>query len=274
MRSDVVRSDAGSAGSFGSWLRAVGAEHLIPTWTPAASPSGGADGVRSDRHLACSDAVARFIVFEGGEASGKSTQASRLAARLGAVHTREPGGTAIGAGLRSLLLDARTTGLADRAEALLMAADRAQHVAEVVRPALDQGDHVVCDRYIGSTLAYQGHGRGLPVVDLKRISAWAADDLWPDLIVLLDVPPEVAAARSGGPRDRMEAAGDDFHDRVARGYRALASTDPLHWVTVDGTGSADEVEAAVWRAIAARLPELALAPRIGDEPTAADDGSS
>jgi dTMP kinase len=214
-------------------------------------------GRRADRHLACSGAVARFIVFEGGEASGKSTQSSRLAERLGAVHTREPGGTAIGRLVRELVLDARTTGLADRTEALLMAADRAQHVAEVVRPALAAGRHVVSDRYVGSTLAYQGHGRGLSVVDLRRISAWATDDLWPDLIVLLDVPPEVAVERSSGAPDRLEAAGADFHDRVARGYRALASADPLHWVTIDGTAPADDVEAAVWAAVTTRLPELA-----------------
>jgi dTMP kinase len=201
--------------------------------------------------------VARFIVFEGGEASGKSTQSVRLARRLGAVHTREPGGTAIGASLRSLLLDARTTGLDDRAEALLMAADRAQHVAEVVRPALAAGRHVVSDRYIGSTLAYQGHGRGLPVAGLRRISAWAADDLWPDLIVLLDVAREVSAARTTRAPDRLEAAGEHFHERVARGYRALASADAGHWVTIDGSAPPDEVEAAVWEAVANRLPDLA-----------------
>ena len=155
------------------------------------------------------------------------------------------------------MLDARTTGLADRAEALLMAADRAQHVAEVVRPALVAGRHVVSDRYIGSTLAYQGHGRGLPIIELRRMSAWASGDPWPDLIVLLDVPPEVAAARASGAPDRVEAAGADFHDRVAWGYHALASADPLHWVTIDGSAPADEVEAAVWAAVTARLPELA-----------------
>lgn len=205
-------------------------------------------------------AVARFIVFEGGEASGKSTQSIRLAKRLGALHTREPGGTAIGAALRTLLLDARTTGLDDRAEALLMAADRAQHVAEVVRPALDAGSHVVSDRYFGSTLAYQGHGRGLPVVDLRRISAWAARDLWPDLIVLLEVPREVAAQRAAATPDRLEAAGDDFHDRVVRGYQALASADATRWVTVDGAGPADDVEAMVWSAVLNRLPDLAFPP--------------
>ncbi len=207
--------------------------------------------------------VARFIVFEGGDASGKSTQSARLARRLGALHTREPGGTTVGTALRGLLLDARTTGLDDRAEALLMAADRAQHVAEVVRPALAAGRHVVSDRYIGSSLAYQGHGRGLPVAELRRLSDWAAGGLWPDLVVLLDVPREVSAARAGGKLDRMEAAGDRFHDRVARGYRALASADANRWVTVDGSAPPEEVEAAVWSAVTTRLPDLAAPPEPG-----------
>ena len=201
--------------------------------------------------------MARFIVFEGGEASGKSTQSARLAARIGAVHTREPGGTAIGGALRSLLLDVRTGDLDGRAEALLMAADRAQHVAEVVRPALAAGRHVVSDRYIGSSLAYQGYGRGLPVIELRRLSDWAADGLWPDLVVLLEVPATVAMSRLGATPDRMEAAGEEFHDRVARGYRALAATDADRWVVVDGTTSPEQVAAAVWRAVIERLPDLA-----------------
>jgi dTMP kinase len=203
----------------------------------------------------------RFVVFEGGEGSGKSTQAARLAHRLGAVLTREPGGTAVGAALRGLLLDARTTGLDDRAEALLMAADRAQHVAEVVRPALAAGRHVVSDRYVGSTLAYQGFGRGLPVDDLRRLSGWAAAGLVPDVVVLLDVPRELGSTRAAGrpdpDPDRLEAAGDGFHDRVMRGYRALAAADPSHWVVVDGTAPADDVEAVVWKSVVARCPDLA-----------------
>ncbi len=207
----------------------------------------------------------RFVVLEGGEASGKSTQAARLADRLGAVLTREPGGTAIGAGLRDLVLDARTTGLADRAEALLMAADRAQHVAEVIRPALAAGRHVVSDRYVGSTLAYQGFGRGLPVDELRRLSTWAADGLEPDVIVLLDVPRSLTAgrvARRPDPAlDRLEAAGDGFHDRVAEGYRRLAAADPARWVVVDGTAETADVEAAVWKAVVSRYPELAAHER-------------
>jgi dTMP kinase len=202
----------------------------------------------------------RFIVFEGGEASGKSTQSARLAERLGAIHTREPGGTDIGAALRDLLLDAGTSGLDDRAEALLMVADRAQHVAEVISPALKAGRHVVSDRYFGSTLAYQGYGRGLPIAELRQLSSWASENLWPDLVVLLDVPREVAASRTGRPPDRLEAAGEGFHDRVQRGYRALAAADAARWVVVDGAAPPDQVAAAVWEAVTTRLPDLGRLP--------------
>jgi len=190
-----------------------------------------------------------FIAFEGGEASGKSTQAARLAAELGAVLTREPGGTGVGERIRDLLLDIATEGLDARAEALLMAAARAQHVAEVIRPALEAGRHVVTDRFIGSSLAYQGYGRRLSVDDVRRISAWATDDLEPDLVVLLDVPDEVAAERLGSDRDRLEAEGAEFHQRVAAGFRALAAADPVHWTVVDGIGTVDEVAERV-RAVA------------------------
>jgi dTMP kinase len=203
---------------------------------------------------------ARFIVLEGGEGSGKSTQAARLAARLGALATHEPGATAIGSAWRELLLDVRVTGLDDRAEALLMAADRAQHVAEVIRPALTAGRHVVCDRFTGSTLAYQGFGRGLSVDELRRLSAWASGGLEPDVVVLLDVAPETAATRVDGRADpvldRVESAGAAFHERVTAGYRALAAADP-RWVVVDGGAEADDVEAAVWKAVVTRCPELA-----------------
>jgi len=199
----------------------------------------------------------RFIAFEGGEACGKSTQAARLAVRLGAVLTREPGGTPLGARLRAVLLDPETR-LVDRAEALLMAADRAQHVAEVIRPELAAGRHVVTDRYAGSSLAYQGFGRGLPVDEVRRLSDWASAGLWPDLTLLLDVPLEQAAERQAGGRpDRLEAAGDDFHRRVAEGFRALAAADRDRWVVVDGTLDIDEVEAMIWTAVTDRLPDLA-----------------
>jgi dTMP kinase len=199
----------------------------------------------------------RLIAFEGGEGSGKSTQAGLLAASLGAVLTREPGGTAIGARIRAIVLDGEVgAGLDVRAEALLMAADRAQHVAEVVRPAIERGDDVVSDRFSGSTLAYQGHGRGLGLSELGWLSAWATAGVEPDLVVLLDVAPEVGGARLGRSPDRMEAAGDDFHRRVADGYRALAAGCPDRWVVIDGVGPVDDVAArvsAAYRAWAATV---------------------
>jgi dTMP kinase len=190
----------------------------------------------------------RLIVFEGGEASGKSTQAARLAADLGAVLTREPGGTTIGKRIRELVLDPGAVAMAPSTEALLMAADRAQHVAEVIEPALASGQDVVTDRYVPSSLAYQGYGRGMDVDALRRVSAEMAGAVEPDLVVLLEVPASIAAGRLEG-RDRMEAAGDEFHARVADGYRRLAAADPDRWIVVDGDGSVDEVAERVRDAV-------------------------
>src|SRR5437763_3595099 len=190
----------------------------------------------------------RLIVFEGGEASGKSTQAARLAEEVGAVLTREPGGTDIGKRIREIVLDPGAAAMAPSTEALLMAADRVQHVAEVIEPALAAGKDVVTDRYIPSSLAYQGYGRGLDVDELRRLSAWATGAVDADLVVLLDVPTAVAADRLQG-HDRMEAAGDEFHRRVAEGYRRLAAEDPDRWVVVEGVGSIDEVAARVRDAV-------------------------
>ena len=126
-----------------------------------------------------------YIAFEGPEACGKSTQARLLAESIGAVLTRETGGTAIGEQLRSILHNVDTVGLDDHAETLIVAADRAQHLAEVVRPALERGDHVVSDRSVYSTLAYQGYGRGLPVDEVRHVNEWAIGSTWPDLVILL-----------------------------------------------------------------------------------------
>ena len=202
----------------------------------------------------------RFVVFEGGEGSGKSTQAAMLAEHLGALLTRQPGGTELGARLRELLLaapgsDAGGSAMTRRTEALLMAADRAQHAAEVLAPTLATGRDVVCDRYIPSTVAYQGAGRGLDPGELARISDWAVDGLQPDLVVLLVVPDEVARERTGGARDRIEAAGADFHRRVADSFRDQAAAEPDRWVVVDGVGTPDEVQERVRVAVAARLAE-------------------
>lgn len=198
----------------------------------------------------------RFVVFEGGEGCGKSTQSALLAERLAVagrdpVLTRQPGGTVIGSSLRALLLDPATVGLDRRAEALLMAADRAQHVAEVIRPALDAGRDVVCDRYAYSSIAYQGDGRGLDPDRVRAVSAWATDDLWPDLVVLLEVDLETASARVGDDRDRFEQAGDGFHRRVRDGFRRLAAAEPERWLVLDGTRAVEEVARDVWAAVEA-----------------------
>jgi dTMP kinase len=185
----------------------------------------------------------RFIAFEGGEGSGKSTQAARLAAARGALLTHEPGGTPAGALMRSLLLDPSVDKLHPRAEALLLAADRAEHVSAVIRPALEAGRDVVSDRYAGSSLAYQGYGRQLPLSDVRWLSDWASDGLWPDLVILLDIPVEEASGRlrtAGTTPDRLESEGLDFHLRVAAGFRELAANERT-WVLVDGHGSVDEV---------------------------------
>ncbi len=195
----------------------------------------------------------RFIVFEGGEGSGKSTQAALLAERIEAVLTYEPGGTELGEALRGLLLDATAGEVAPRTEALLMAADRAQHVSELVVPALEAGTHVVSDRYIGSSVAYQGHGRGLDPARVADVSDWATDGLLPDLVVLLVVPAEVAEQRTGAPRDRIEAAGGGFHTRVHEGFLAQAEADPKRWVIVDGSGTVSQVQDRVSAVVGDRL---------------------
>ncbi|HSH22713.1 MAG TPA: dTMP kinase [Acidimicrobiales bacterium] len=194
-----------------------------------------------------------LVVLEGGEACGKSTQAARLAQRLGAVLTREPGGTAMGERIRALVLDHAAAGLVPRAEALLMAAARAQHVAEVVAPALAAGRHVVSDRFTGSSLGYQGYGRGLSVDELRVLSHFATDGVEADVVVLLQLDPAIAAARRARRLDRLEAAGAGFHRRVAEGFAALAAADPHRWVSVDGGGDEDEVAERVWSTVSTRL---------------------
>ncbi len=191
----------------------------------------------------------RFIVVEGADGVGKSTQTEMLASRLGALATREPGGTAIGEELRTIFLHAD---LAPRAEALLVAAARAQHVAEVVAPVLDSGRDVVTDRYIPSSLAYQGVGRGLGVVEVEAVSRFAAAGLEPDLVIVLDVADAVFDARRTAGEDRFEGAEDEFHRRVRRAYRDLADTHPS-WVLVDGSGPPEQVAELVYDVVVDRL---------------------
>lgn len=195
----------------------------------------------------------RWIALEGGEGSGKSTQARLLAEHLDAVLTREPGGTTVGRSIRRLLLDPATNDLAPRAEALLMAADRAQHVAEVVGPALDAGRHVVSDRSAWSSLAYQGHARGLGADAVRSLCDYATDGRWPDLALLLDVPLTMAGSRLGPELDRLESEGAAFHQRVADGFRSLVDGWPACWAVVDGTGSIGEVADRIRGAVRDRL---------------------
>jgi dTMP kinase len=169
-----------------------------------------------------------------------------------ALLTREPGGTRTGERIRGLLLDPTVTDLDRRAEVLLMLAARAQHVSEVIRPALGSGRHVVCDRFSGSTLAYQGYGRGLDLGELARLSSWASEGIEPDRVILIQVDPAVAARRAAdrGFADRMEGEGAEFFARVQLGYLVLAERDPDRWRVVDGSGTPEGVAALVAAAVA------------------------
>ena len=197
---------------------------------------------------------ARYIAFEGSEGCGKSTHATRLAASLDAVLTRETGGTAIGERLRAILHDVEVDDLDERAETLIVAADRAQHLAQVVRPSLAAGRHVVSDRSVYSSLAYQGAGRQLGMDEVLRVNSWAVGDTLPDLVVLIAVPAEEMEIRlRKRDLDRFELAGADFHRRVAEGFAELAERDPSRWVVIDGLLPKDEVEAIVRSVVAERL---------------------
>jgi dTMP kinase len=196
----------------------------------------------------------RLIALEGVDGCGKSTQAVLLAGTLGALSTAEPGATALGATVRTLVLDPELPPVSERAEALLMAADRAQHVAEVVRPALEAGRWVVTERFSGSTLAYQGYGRGLDLDELRRLVLWASEGIAPDLTILLDVPPSLARGRLDLDRaDRLEALDGGFHQRVRAGYHALAEDDPATWAVVDASGTVEDVAEQLLAVVVDRL---------------------
>ena len=200
-----------------------------------------------------------FLTFEGGDGSGKSTQSALLTEWLGAqgrtvVHSREPGGTELGLELREIILHRRGY-IAPRAEALIYAADRAHNIATVVRPALERGDIVIQDRYLDSSVAYQGAGRVLEPSEVRELSLWATEGLLPDLTVLLDLDIETGRARLDDARtryDRLEAEAADFHHRVREAYLALAVAEPERFLVLDATAP---VEALAER-IRARVSHL------------------
>jgi dTMP kinase len=190
-----------------------------------------------------------FVCFEGGEGAGKSTQARLLRERLEAAGhavllTFEPGDTAVGKDIRRIVLDPATGHLADRTEALLYAADKAEHVEKVVRPALEQGQVVITDRYVDTSLAYQGAARGLRVDELEPVLRWATGGLRPHLTVLLDVDPVAGLGRFEG-RDRIEAESVEFHQRARAGFLELAAGDPDHYVVLDARAPVEEIAEAV-----------------------------
>lgn len=190
-----------------------------------------------------------FITFEGGDGSGKSTQSAILVDRLRAdghtvVESREPGGTDLGLELRQLVLHRRGE-MAPRAEALIYAADRAHNIATKVRPALERGDIVVQDRYLDSSVAYQGAGRVLGADEVRELSLWATEGLLPDLTVLLDLAPGEDRLAERTQYDRLEAAGEDFHARVRTAYLELAAAEPQRFLVLDARETIESIAAAI-----------------------------
>ena len=201
-----------------------------------------------------------FLTFEGPEGAGKSTQIRLLAARLeveGISHllTREPGGTPTGDRLRELVLDSRSR-VSAMTEFLLYSASRAQLVHEVIRPALERGQVVVCDRYVDSSYAYQGHGRGLDMAQLRAVSEAATEGLLPQLTVLLDLDPALGLKRAArvNPPDRIEAAGLEFHGRVRQGFLALAAAEPGRFLLLDAALQEEVLSERMWQVVQPLLP--------------------
>ncbi len=229
----------------------------------------GTSLVNDLRHSFCGtlgvfSAAGCFVALEGGEGAGKSTQAKRLEEWLLAegydvVLTREPGATDVGQELRRIVLDPATGEISHRTEALLYAADKAEHVDAVVAPALARGAVVVTDRYVDSTLAYQGAGRALVDRDVERIARWATCDLRPNLTVVLDLPPQQGMSRFA-ERDRIESESVEFHERVREMFLQLASGQPEHYLVVDARAPIDEIAAQIRTRVE---PLLTAATRVG-----------
>ncbi|WP_156909147.1 dTMP kinase [Alicyclobacillus pomorum] len=207
-----------------------------------------------------------FITFEGLDGAGKSTQIERLlhkfqAQGLRVVMTREPGGTEIGNALREILLDPKHTALSPRTEALLYAASRAQLLHQVIRPALERGDVVLCDRYVDASLAYQGAGLGLGSEEVARLNRFATEDLKPNLTFLFDLPVQesqsrVLHARSGSAPDRIERRDAEYFQRVRQEFLRIAAAEPERVVVLDATASPERLEQEIWNIVANRYVDL------------------
>lgn len=198
---------------------------------------------------------ARFIVFEGGEGAGKSTQSNALADYLRArghnvLCTREPGGTPAAEAIRAVLLDPANAGLDDRAEALLFAAARGDHAARVIKPGLERGDIVISDRYLDSSVAYQGVARGLGAERVAELSLWATVGLVPDLTIVLDVDPALGLARVVGP-DRLESEPIEWHARVRQAFLDIATEHPDRYLVLDGSRPAEDLAVEIAVAVSA-----------------------
>ena len=206
-----------------------------------------------------------FVCFEGGEGSGKSTQSRLLADRLQDLGhvvrlTFEPGDTPVGVEMRRIVLSPETGELSDRTEVLLYAADKAEHVDTVVVPALERGEVVITDRYVDSTLAYQGAGRALDLREVEEVARWATGDVRPHLTVLLDVDPREGLGRFEG-RDRIEAEGLEFHDRARQSLLDLAGADPDHYLVLDARADREEIAARILERV---TPLLAQATAVAE----------
>jgi dTMP kinase len=204
--------------------------------------------------------VGPFITFEGGEGCGKSTHSKLLLKELEqqdipAILTHEPGGTALGNQLRNLLKKKRGAPISAQAELFLLAASRAQLVAEVIRPALEEGKVVICDRFTNSTMVYQGYGRGLDFTAIKMVNNMATRHLNPDLIILLDIPPEKGLARKRSLKDRFELEALAFHRRVREGYLKMAGAEPDRWLVIDASLPKTKVAEIIWSEVSALLPK-------------------
>ena len=237
---------------------ATAAESDSPPEAPRSNTPDHASAGPDARHQA-PRSRGLFIVFEGGDGVGKSTQSKLLARWLRsqgreAVLTFEPGDTAAGAKMREIVLSPSTGDLAPWAEALLYAADKAHHVYAVVRPALDRGAVVVSDRYVDSMLAYQGAGRVLDLSQVEQVARWATGDLRPDLTVVLDLDPAQGVGDIA-EKDRLEGAGDEFHRRVRRFFLGLAARDPQHYLVLPARDSIEAIAAAVRARVASLLSE-------------------